>query len=94
MQPVSRGWIGLDAESRRDDTPIRQISKSISQKRKKLQINAYASSRTLHTLRGYPIQGFLVPFSSLISDRQKVFTYNDEMDDGNGNVIIGYLVGK
>ena len=27
-------------------------------------------------------------------DRQDVFTYNDEEDDGNGNVIIGYLVGK
>ena len=27
-------------------------------------------------------------------DRQDVFTYNDEKDDGNGNVIIGYLVGK
>jgi hypothetical protein len=27
-------------------------------------------------------------------DRQDVFTYNDETDDGNGNVIIGYLVGK
>ena len=28
------------------------------------------------------------------SDRQDVFTFNDEKDDGNGNVIIGYLVGK
>ena len=28
------------------------------------------------------------------SDRQDVFTYNDEKDDGNGNVIISYLVGK
>ena len=28
------------------------------------------------------------------SDRQDVFTYNDEAEDGNGNVIIGYLVGK
>ena len=27
-------------------------------------------------------------------DRQDVFTYNDEKDDGNGNVIIEYLVGK
>ena len=27
-------------------------------------------------------------------DRQDVFTYNDEKEDGNGNVIIGYLVGK
>ena len=27
-------------------------------------------------------------------DRQDVFTYNDEKDDGNGNVIIGYLIGK
>ena len=27
-------------------------------------------------------------------DRQDVFTYNDEVDDGNGNVIIAYLVGK
>ena len=27
-------------------------------------------------------------------DRQDVFTYNDEKDDGNGNVIIAYLVGK
>ena len=27
-------------------------------------------------------------------DRQDVFTYNDEEDDGNGNVIIGHLVGK
>ena len=27
-------------------------------------------------------------------DRQDVFTYNDEVDDGNGNVIIGCLVGK
>ncbi|MXV84306.1 hypothetical protein F4Z98_13165 [Candidatus Poribacteria bacterium] len=27
-------------------------------------------------------------------DRPDVFTYNDEKDDGNGNVIIGYLVGK
>ena len=27
-------------------------------------------------------------------DRQDVFTYNDEKEDGNGNVIIGHLVGK
>ena len=27
-------------------------------------------------------------------DRPDVFTYNDEVDDGNGNVIIGCLVGK
>ena len=27
-------------------------------------------------------------------DRPDVFTFNDEKDDGNGNVIIGYLVGK
>ncbi len=27
-------------------------------------------------------------------DRPDVFTYNDEKDDGNGNVIIAYLVGK
>ena len=27
-------------------------------------------------------------------DRQDVFTYNDETTDGNGNVIIGCLVGK
>ena len=27
-------------------------------------------------------------------DRPDVFTYSDEKDDGNGNVIIGYLVGK
>ena len=27
-------------------------------------------------------------------DRRDVFTYNDEKTDGNGNVIIGYLVGK
>ena len=26
--------------------------------------------------------------------RQDVFTYNNEVDDGNGNVIIEYLVGK
>jgi len=28
------------------------------------------------------------------SDRKDVFTYNDEKDDGNGNVVIAYLVGK
>ena len=28
------------------------------------------------------------------SDRKDVFTFNDEKEDGNGNVIIGYLVGK
>ena len=27
-------------------------------------------------------------------DRQDVFTYNDETTDGNGNVVIRYLVGK
>ena len=27
-------------------------------------------------------------------DRRDVFTYNDEKEDGNGNVVIGYLVGK
>ena len=27
-------------------------------------------------------------------DRPDVFTYNDEVDDGNGNVIIAHLVGK
>ena len=27
-------------------------------------------------------------------DRQDVFTFNDEKDDDNGNVIIAYLVGK
>ena len=27
-------------------------------------------------------------------DRKDVFTYSAEKDDGNGNVIIGYLVGK
>ena len=27
-------------------------------------------------------------------DRQDVFTYDDEKDDGNGNVIIEHLVGK
>ena len=27
-------------------------------------------------------------------DRQDVFTFNDEKDDGNGNVIIDCLVGK
>ena len=27
-------------------------------------------------------------------DRRDVFTYNDEKEDGKGNVIIGYLVGK
>ena len=27
-------------------------------------------------------------------DRPDVFTYNDEKDDGNGNVVIAYLVGK
>ena len=25
IQPVSEGWIGLDAEARRADTPIRQV---------------------------------------------------------------------
>ena len=28
------------------------------------------------------------------SERQDVFTFNDEKDDGNGNVIIRHLVGK
>ena len=37
FQPVSWGWIGLDAEARRDDTPIHQVIKSISQRAKKLQ---------------------------------------------------------
>ena len=27
-------------------------------------------------------------------DRQDVFTYDNAKDDGNGNVVIGYLVGK
>ena len=27
-------------------------------------------------------------------DRQDIFTFNDEKDDGNGSVIIGYLVRK
>ena len=27
-------------------------------------------------------------------DRPDVFTFNDEKEDGNGNVVIGYLVGK
>ena len=27
-------------------------------------------------------------------NRPDVFTYNDEMDDGNGNLIIKYLIGK
>ena len=27
-------------------------------------------------------------------DRQDVFTYNDDKEDGHGNVIIKYLVGK
>ncbi len=27
-------------------------------------------------------------------DRQDVFTYNDEKEDGNGNIIIGYLIGR
>ena len=44
---------------------------------------------------GSPFTIFLVDhhvFSNC--DRQDVFTYNDEKDDGNGNVIIEYLVGK
>lgn len=27
-------------------------------------------------------------------DRPDVFTYTNEKDDGNGNIVIGYLVGK
>ena len=27
-------------------------------------------------------------------DRKDVFTYSAEKDDGNGNVVIGYLVGR
>ena len=44
---------------------------------------------------GFPSTLFLVDhhvFSNC--DRPDVFTYNDEEDDGNGNVIIGHLVGK
>ena len=32
IQPVSRGWIGLDAEARRGDTPIRQVIQSVPEK--------------------------------------------------------------
>ena len=27
-------------------------------------------------------------------DRPDVFTYDDAKEDGNGNIVIGYLVGK
>ena len=33
------------------------------------------------------------PFTLFLVDHH-VFTFSDEKDDGNGNVIIGYLVGK
>ena len=33
IQPVSEGWIGLDTWARRADTPIRQVLKSVSQRR-------------------------------------------------------------
>ena len=40
IQPISEGWIGLDAEAHRADIPIRQVLKSITQKSKKLQISS------------------------------------------------------
>ena len=44
IQPVSRGWIGLDAKVRRDDTPIRQvILESISQKQTNYKISSLHS---------------------------------------------------
>ena len=57
IQPVSRGWIGLDAEARRGDTPIRQVIWSISQRQKKLQINSQSNShRFYHKTNLAPIQ--------------------------------------
>ena len=42
-----------------------------------------------------PFTLFLVDQHVFINcDRQDVFTYNDEKDDGNGNVIISHLIGK
>ena len=44
MQPVSRGWIGLDAKGRRGDTPIRQVNEKYSTKHKKLQTSESEST--------------------------------------------------
>ena len=42
-----------------------------------------------------PFTIFLVDYHVFNSCyRPDVFTYNDEKEDGNGNVVIGYLVGK
>ena len=41
IQPVSRGWIGLDAEMRRGDTPIRQVNEKYITKNKQIT-NRYA----------------------------------------------------
>ena len=39
IQPVSRGWIGLDAKMRRGDTPIRQVIIEYITKTNELQIS-------------------------------------------------------
>jgi len=36
MQPVSRDWIGLDAEVRRADIPIRQVNEKYITKTKRI----------------------------------------------------------
>lgn len=38
IQPVSRGWIGLDAKMRRGDTPIRQVIIEYITKTTELQV--------------------------------------------------------
>ena len=45
IQPVSEGWIGLDAEARRADTPIRQVIQSVSEKYANYKL--YSSLRPL-----------------------------------------------
>ena len=44
---------------------------------------------------GFPFTLFLVDHHVFRNyDRQDVFTFNDTQEDGNGNVIIAYLIGK
>lgn len=43
IQPVSRGWIGLDAKVRRGDTPIRQVILEYITKTNELQISPHLS---------------------------------------------------
>ena len=74
IQPISRGWIGLDAQARRGDIPIRQvILQSIAQKKEDCKFFSEAHQ--------YPI----LTISAVVS--LDVLTKNSEFRDLSKNTL-------